>query len=201
MSSASPRSQPTANLELTASPLERRLGSEWDLLRRLADRNPHRLVDLAAEDLTFRLRLLGTPGLPLKRDHITGEERAVSEHEVVLTFPRFFPAAPLELYLTTPMQHPNIHPETGFVCLWDRHRVSHTVEHALHKLVAMLGWMLYNRAAVHVMQPEALARMDQSGVAISASLTAPPLLGVVHDDLSPARAMAERDHAPRRRLS
>ena len=128
MSCASAPLLRTASFGLSNSPLERRLEAEWDLLQRLVDRNPGRLTALTADDLCFRLRLLGTPGFLLAE-----EEHVAAEHEVVLVFPRFFPAAPLECYLRTPVQHPNIHPETGFVCLWDRHRASNTVEHALHK--------------------------------------------------------------------
>ena len=62
----------------------------------------------------------------------------------------------MEMYLSVPVLHPNVHPETGFVCLWDRHRVSNTVEIAMHKLVAMLAGTLWNADALHVMQPGAV---------------------------------------------
>lgn len=201
MSSASPPSLPTASLASASSPLERRLNSEWDLLRRLADRNPHRLQNLRVDDLSFRLRLLETSALALPSEHTAEQKEVVTEHDMIIVFPRFFPAAPLELYLSVPMQHPNIHPETGFVCLWDRHRVSHTVEHALHKLVAILGWTLYNRDSLHVMQSEALALMDNSGAAVTALLGTSPLLGVAPDDLSPVPVRVRPDQATRRRLS
>lgn len=85
-----------------------------------------------------------------------------------------------------PVVHPNIHPDTGFVCLWDRHRVSNTVEHALHKLAAMLAGELQNTTPMHVMQPGALG----SSTRYSPSM---PLLGVVHDTpLQMAAATARR---------
>ena len=63
----------------------------------------------------------------------------------------------MELYIDQPVLHPNIHPETGFLCLWEKHRVSYTIEHALHRTVAMLAGRLFNADVLHVMQPEALA--------------------------------------------
>lgn len=107
------------------------------MLEKLAEKNPGRLTELAAEDLCVRVTLRGTPAFSL-----TGT--IVSDHPLRIDFPAFFPAAPMELSLDEPVQHPNVHPETGFVCLWDRHRASNTMEHALHKTVAILGWQLWN---------------------------------------------------------
>ena len=200
MSCASPPSPPTADPGplAAATPLDRRLAAEWDLLHRLAARNPNRLTRLHADDLRFDLRLSETPAFPIPGNGATGGEHPVLEHEVTLIFPRYFPSAPLECYLGTPMQHPNIHPLTGFVCLWDRHRGSHTVEHALHKLVAILGWKLHNPQPIHVMQPEALARIKQTHAAEIAPLAAPPLLGILH---SPSLLADSQPRPHRRRLS
>ncbi len=105
-------------------------------------------------------------------------------HAVRLEFPVHFPAVPLEMFLEVPVVHPNIHPETGFVCLWERHRVSHTVEHAMHRLVAMLAGELQNAEAPHVMQPEALLRRHRSA--------AMPLLGVEYEAFLPEARSAVR---------
>ena len=69
------------------------------------------------------------------------------------------------------------------MCLWERHRVSNTVEHALHKTVAMLSWQLYNREALHVMQPAALRRVEADGEAVRRTLAAPALLGCAVPEL------------------
>lgn len=95
----------------------------------------------------------------------------------------------MELTLCTPVFHPNVHPETGFVCLWDRHRVSNTVEHALHKLVAMLSGGLFNADAPHVMQPEALPCVRTEAM---------PLQGVAYEPV--LTAVAQGDRTRRRRL-
>ncbi len=138
---------------MTAS-FERRLRAEWELLQALAALNPDRLGQLEADDTTFRallshVRTKGVPGWESDGDGVTA-------HAFSLQFPVHFPAVPMEMFLRKPVRHPNVHPETGFVCLWDRHRVTNTVEHAVHKLAAMLDGTLFNADAVHVMQPDAL---------------------------------------------
>ena len=165
--------------------LQRRLSAEWNLLSRLAVLNPGRLTGLVASDAEF----CGTLVEPAARLVASGAWE--KNHSFRLLYPVHFPAAPMELYLQQPVRHPNVHPETGFVCLWDRHRVSHTAEHAMHRLAAMLAGKLYNREAVHVMQPDAL-RYETCQSEAEAYL----LQGVTHGDLLPAGPVAMR-----RRLS
>ncbi len=190
-----PRTASSAEGEST--PLERRLSAEWGILQRLAQTNPDRLADLSALDLTFRLTLRQTPGLSLPVAPDTPESVPGTDHRLRIQFSRFFPAAPMELYLDHPVEHPNVHPETGFVCLWDRHCVSNTVEQALSKAVAILGWRLHNDQPEHVMQPRALLRMRSSGEAIAASLASAPLAGSPPAQHFPVRSPEHR----RRRLS
>lgn len=128
--------------------------AEWLLLQSLAAHNPARLCGLQRMDMRLEGILHGPSACAVSPAGVPGIPR--TDHVFHVRYPVHFPAVPMELYLATPVQHPNIHPETGFVCLWDRHRVSHTVEHALHKLVAMLLGRLYNETVPHVMQPEAL---------------------------------------------
>jgi hypothetical protein len=151
---------------------ERRLAAEWDLLLQLADRNRGRLSRMQVDGAVLSLHLHGPAAAPA--DPAT-QPRLVSVHAIRIEFPVHFPAVPMEMFLQTPVFHPNVHPETGFVCLWDRHRVSNTVEHALHKTVAMLAGELRNTNSIHVMQPEALEHPVR---------TEPmPLLGVTYDPL------------------
>ena len=159
------------------SVLERRLAAEWDLLTVLAQRNPERLGDLSAEDLRFGVTLRWTPALRLHGAVTLGSDSVECEHRLQIDFPRFFPAAPMEVFLHKPMQHPNIHPANGFVCLWQRHSALNTVEHAVLKTAAVLGWRLTNAEAVHVMQPAALMRWRAMGEEVAHLLFAPPLLG------------------------
>ena len=202
MMSSGSRRLPQTGSAGSSSQLGRRLSAEWETLVSLARINDPqieggRLVDLSAGDLRLSLRLRGTPALALPGSNSGEGDRVVEEHLLRVVFPVFFPAAPMEVYLETPMQHPNIHPETGFVCVWAHHRVSNTVEHALHKTVAMLGWRLSNAEPVHVMQPEVMRRMQVEGALVAEALKTPPLRG-----LSPEVGfLAEPSAVWRRRLS
>jgi ubiquitin-protein ligase len=153
-------------------PYERRMSAEWDLLRRLSERNPGRLTDMAMSEGTMRLWLRSTPAaLP---DGSTG-----AEHLLSFGFPVHYPAVPMTLHLARPVLHPNVHPRTGFVCLWLNHRISNTVEHALHKTVAMMGWRLFNPDPTHIMQPEALPLLEAAAAgAGQPGRPFAPLLGV-----------------------
>ncbi len=158
--------------ELHSSPTERRLQAEWALLADLIALNPGRLRNAAADDMVFSVTLEHTPAPAL-------DSRTTLEHHLLrLVYPRFFPVVPLELYLATPVFHPNVHPETGFVCLWDRHRTANTIEHALHKASAVLGWRLFNLDPRHTMQPDAAAVAPAERDALARQLHAPPLRGV-----------------------
>ncbi len=180
----SPRPGPAAQ---PSSPTERRLRREWDLLKNLVRLNPGRLSDASAQDTTFRVTLSGTPALALT----PYAPDLVLEHRLRLHYPRFFPAVPLELYLERPVRHPNIHPVSGFVCLWQTHRVDYTLEHALHRTVAILGWRLQNLDARHVMQPDILSANHAE---VARKLVAPPLVGLQH-----AASQYQAVAAPRRR--
>ena len=149
--------------------LERRLRNEWQLLQQLIARNPGRFYEASMMDADLTLRLHGPAAWCAQPN---GHPCPISIHALRISFPVHFPAVPMELFLETPVRHPNIHPETGFVCVWDRHRVSNTVEHALHRLVAMLAGQLQNTSAPHLMQPDA--------VSLPAAGDARPLLGVEH---------------------
>ena len=173
------------------SPAERRLCAEWKLLQELAALNPARLHNPAADDRTFHLTLSHTPALRLGQPY-----SKANEHVLRIDYPRYFPAVPLELYLQTPMQHPNIHPQTGFVCLWDAHRITNNVEHAVHKTAAILGWQLLNAAPEHVMQSQAQTMIARR--AELASLLAAPLLRGTSNGSSDTRAVPG---AMRKRLS
>ena len=150
---------------------ERRLRSEWELLQALAACNPGRLAGLEQRTGEFHLRLHGPAAMSLRNGL---PQCIVTVHAVRIDFPVHFPAVPMEMFLAAPVFHPNVHPETGFVCLWDRHRVNNTVEHALHKLASMLAGELRNTTALHVMQPAAVVAPLQYGSAM-------PLQGVAYE--------------------
>jgi hypothetical protein len=159
------------------------------MLHTLAKLNPGRLVAIAAEDLTFHLTLHGTPvRLAAKPDL-----EIISSHTLRVVYPAYFPAAPMDVYTERPFYHPNVHPETGFICVWATHRVEHTIEHALHKVISMMSGRLYNREAMHRMQPQALEEGIQPSLI-------EPLLGITHDRFLPLSAL-DRETKRRTRLS
>lgn len=154
------------------------------MLHALARRNPGRIAEVSIDTGVLTLVLHGPAALLVG----TTPPCPIARHDLRIDFPVHFPAVPMEMFLARPVVHPNVHPETGFVCLWNRHRVSNTVEHAMHKLVAMLAGQLHNAEPQHVMQPDALS----TGLP---QVSAMPLLGVQYD-----WAAAEIPPAVRRRL-
>ena len=135
---------------------ERRVAQEWKLLLALAAENPELLQDCVREDqldgTVFRFRLLQTQALVEE----AGQLQILDQHEVTLCFPRFFPSVPIEASLARPVFHPNVHPETGFVCLWSRFSSGDTVIEAVRQLQKVISWELHNEEPDHVMQPKAL---------------------------------------------
>jgi ubiquitin-protein ligase len=174
---------------------ERRLQAEWDLLQTLAQLNPGRLTEVSAEDRLFRFTLRETPAWLAHTTH----DKPVAIHRLRVFYPSYFPAVPLEIYVEAAFRHPNVHPDTGFVCVWERHRTDYTVEHAIHKVVAMMSGLLYNREALHVMQPEALFWIEQQKIQNPRPMQVKPLIGIAHDTFALERFVADQGITKRRR--
>ena len=85
------------------------------------------------------------------------EHAVIEVHPVVFRYPEYYPSVPIEAFLSTPVFHPNVHLETGFVCLWSRHSAGDTILEAVRQLQRVITWELKNSAAEHVMQPDALS--------------------------------------------
>ena len=121
----------------------RRIARERALLQRLAADNPHIFSALESspdDELRFQMEACGT------------------HRSVRIVFPRFFPSVPMDAYVAPPAVHPNIDPETGFVCLWTRTSALHTSLEAVRRLRLILAWRSFNLDADHVMQPAAAER-------------------------------------------
>jgi hypothetical protein len=128
---------------------ERRIRHEWDWLRRTAEVDPSLLT---VPDLPNAPVLLPqTPWYAL--DGATRVGLAVR-----FTFPPYYPSVPLEAWLAEPALHPNIHPETGFVCLWDMRQEGTSLVEAVLQLQRVVTWRLFNFSADHLMQPGASLR-------------------------------------------
>jgi ubiquitin-protein ligase len=135
---------------------QRRVEQEWRILQELAKTNPdllqgcRRRAESGGERFQFTLRK--TQAF-LEQG---GELVIIDKHHARIFFPRFFPALPLELSLESPVFHPNVHPETGFVCLWNRSSPGDTIAGAIAQLQRVITWELFNETADHLMQPKAL---------------------------------------------
>jgi ubiquitin-protein ligase len=129
-----------------------RIENEWTLLKRMAAANPSLLVIEERRPSEFLLTLHQTPAVLRTKNSIA----QIAEHLVRISFARFFPTMPMEAYVGRPVFHPNVHPDTGFVCLWGRFSLRDTVVEALCQLQRVLTYSLLSESADHVMQPEAL---------------------------------------------
>lgn len=137
---------------------QKRIENEWGLLQQMAEANSSLLKIRERREDEFLLTLHETPAVLLQsvQPGDAGSIQLCSDHAVRLAFSRFFPAVPIEAYLACPVFHPNVHPETGFVCLWGRFSLHDTVVEALCQLQRVLTFTLFSESADHVMQPEAL---------------------------------------------
>ena len=146
-----------------------RIENEFELFAEAAANAPARLSppSRTAQGLCFTLRsapaLHSRPASGDSRFSPNWSPFLRSEHTIRLSFPRYFPAMPIEAFVQEPVFHPNAHPDTGFLCLWSVHRVAHNVLNSIARIVAVLAWQLLNRDTEHVMQPSALRWFDSLG--------------------------------------
>ena len=134
-----------------------RINNEWTILSQIAGANPSCIDIKEQRPDEFVLVLKQSPApICLHGRNEDGRIELVQEHELRFVFARFFPAVPIEAYLTRPVFHPNIHPTTGFVCLWSRFSKADTVIEALCQLQRILTYSVFSDSADDVMQPEAL---------------------------------------------
>ena len=142
----------------------RRIENEWLLLEALQHANSDR-VRLTRHPDSFAVVANGLPALLEAPSDPANPGAAIKHtHSFSIVFPRYYPSMPVEVYLDTPAFHPNVHPDTGFVCLWTKHRIQTTVEQNLAQLQRVLCWSLLNTDVEHVMQPAALLWYEQPGV-------------------------------------
>ena len=132
---------------------QRRIKNEGGILAALAQANPDGLeiLDASPQRGVFRVSLGQTSGI-LRLDF---PSLVATRHEAEISFPRFFPDAPIEARLLAPVFHPNVDPLNGLVCLWDRFSAGDTAAEALRRLQQIIAWKMFNLDARHLMQPEA----------------------------------------------
>jgi hypothetical protein len=130
-----------------------RIDNEWAILGQMAEVNRD-CIDIKERRTDEFLLVLKKSSAPILN---AVEIQLVQEHELRFVFARFFPAVPIEAYLTRSAFHPNVHPTTGFVCLWNRFSKADTVVEALCQLQRILTYSVFSHSPDDVMQPEALS--------------------------------------------
>ncbi|NYF78660.1 ubiquitin-conjugating enzyme E2 variant [Granulicella arctica] len=156
----------------------RRIENEWLLLEALQQANPGRL-QLTRHPDSFAITATHLPALLEAPANPANPGAAIHHtHHLRVTFPRYYPSMPVEVYLDTPVFHPNVHPDTGFVCLWTKHRIQTTLEQTLSQLQRVLNWTLLNTDPEHVMQPAALLWYQQPNIREHLPLASTPFVPV-----------------------
>lgn len=182
---------------------ERRLEQEWRLLQLLAESNPGQLEigerSRQPEGRSFRCTLRQSPALVEQAGQQEGGLAVQDSHEVTFRFPRFFPSVPIEACLVQAVFHPNVHPENGFVCLWDSFSPGDTVIEAAGQLQRVISWQLVNERPDHLMQPRALEWYRSPGRPLPLPLVFQALQKPEGFEL--ARTYGQRPEGSRKRLS
>jgi ubiquitin-protein ligase len=125
--------------------------SEWLLLRKLAEANPEIISSIDRTADAFYVHFSDTPGWITNADSPV----VMREHWIEYLFPRYYPSLPPEAYCRRPAFHPNVHPETGFVCLWVDYLSKRSIVDAVVTTRAVLSHQAMNLDAQHCMQPGA----------------------------------------------
>ena len=162
---------------------KRRIEEEWRLLEALARANPETLrIEKSGEE--FCVQLANSPAWLGNLD----EHVVATAHEVGYSFPRYYPALPLEAYFKVPIFHPNVDPVTGFACLWLDYRPHLNIVDGIVVTRALMAFQTVNRQPEHLMQPDALDQCEP--------LATTPLV-IPHE----CRSWSSLHQSARRRLS
>jgi hypothetical protein len=133
-----------------------RVEREWRLIERLAGANPQQLDIVGRQSSpasdVFRVVLHQSPGV----ERIEGDVPIIVDtHPIRLEFTRFYPDVPIECYAEAPFFHPNVRPETGFVCLWEQANPRDTAIQAIARAQAMAAYRMVNMGSAHLMNKPA----------------------------------------------
>jgi ubiquitin-protein ligase len=141
-----------------------RIDKEWTLLTRLAAANPDRVEVVgrapSPTDDTFHVRLHASPGVESAKDDRVATR---DSHTLQLRFTRFYPEVPIDCYVREPLFHPNVNPDTGFVCLWEEANPHETIVQALARTQAIAAFRMVNTGAPHLMNKDAAAWYEHVG--------------------------------------
>jgi hypothetical protein len=142
-----------------------RIAQEWRLLNQLATLNPSHLKVIGRKsrphEERFGFMLTQSPGIESLDE--SGAPVIRWEHTLNLCFPRLYPDVPIECYIKEALFHPNVRPDTGYVCVWERFRLDDTAIQAVCRAQAMAAFRMMNLVGPHVMNPEAAAWLESEG--------------------------------------
>jgi len=142
-----------------------RIAQEWRLLNQLATLNPSHLKVIGRKsrphEERFGFMLTQSPGI----ESLDESDAPVIrwEHTLNLCFPRLYPDVPIECYIKEALFHPNVRPDTGYVCVWERFRLDDTAIQAVCRAQAMAAFRMMNLVGPHVMNPAAAAWLESDG--------------------------------------
>ncbi|RPJ85941.1 MAG: hypothetical protein EHM18_08780, partial [Acidobacteria bacterium] len=141
-----------------------RLDREWRLLERFQALNPDKVEILqrqsGPDEEVFHVRLLNSPGI----EALSGAQPVIRDrHTLRFCYPRFYPEMPIECYIQEPLFHPNVKPETGFVCLWEEASSRHNLIQAISRAQAMAAYRMVNLGGPHMMNRPAAEWYEQIG--------------------------------------
>ena len=137
----------------------RRIDNEWRFLVALTEENPALLNTPQWQGDDFLIELTGTPALISDSKGV----KLCTTHKARFEFSRYYPAVPIEAYLTQSVLHPNAHPTNGFVCLWDQRAAGDAIIEAVGQLRRVISWQLVNNSSDHLMQPEIARQLVSEG--------------------------------------
>lgn len=184
-------------VDSAASLHQRRVANELAFLEVIAAANPGIVAllkrQIRPDSATVEMEFTCTPGVI----ESAGVFRLESRHRAEVHFPRFFPAVPIEARLAIPVLHPNVDPENGFTCLWDRFSEADTSVEVVVYLRNVITWRMFNLHASHVLQPRAIAWYQEPNRGFSVpfkcpELVIPPELGLGQYHPLPVRAKKPR---------
>jgi ubiquitin-protein ligase len=133
-----------------------RIEKEWRMLERFSGLNADKLEVLERrshpDEEIFHIQLSNSPGIAaLESDQPVLRNR----HRLRFVYPRFYPEMPIECYVEEPLFHPNVKPETGFLCLWEQSSPRHSVIQAIARAHAMAAYRMVNLGGPHLMNHRA----------------------------------------------
>lgn len=152
---------------------DRRLEQEIRIFQELAAANADRMrvrsIGTDGDAYLVSFRLSGCEFLSLDR-------RVGDGMDMEIRFTRYYPLVPPEVSFIPAIFHPNVSPESGFVCLFEDYRMEYGVVEYLQIAQQVATWQIWNGDPQQVLSPEAVAWLEAGASGIALPLRAAPLM-------------------------